>query len=247
MDYTHVLEKIYKDLPNFHINSSLSLTKSNINHITNYNKSIDLKCKIREWKDYDIEYWKSYGISLSWLKYAEVYPISHKIIIKDNKTYTFPADKYAYVFVERKENNITLKIYQPFNLNGYKWCNKHDSSVISLWTKIPKYGDKVCICASLKDALCLWSNTDIPAIAVQGEGYNISNTAIQELKKRYKQIYILFDNDPPGLVNGVNLAEKTGFCNIVLPNIYEAKDVSDLFKVLQDKEKFKTIIINLFK
>ena len=53
------------------------------------NRHIDLQCKVREWRDYDIKYWESYGISLKWLKYANVYPISHKIIIKDNIRYAF--------------------------------------------------------------------------------------------------------------------------------------------------------------
>ena len=48
-----------------------------------------MKCKTREWKDYDIIYWESYGISLKWLKYAEVYPISHKIVEKDGKKYNY--------------------------------------------------------------------------------------------------------------------------------------------------------------
>ena len=113
------------------------------------NSNIDLKCKVREWRDYDIKYWDAYGIPLKWLKYADVYPISHKIVIKDNISYTFGADKYAYAYVEFKEGKTTLKIYQPFNKSGHKWSNRHDKSVISLWTKVPNTGDKVCICSSL--------------------------------------------------------------------------------------------------
>jgi DNA primase len=105
----------------------------------------------------------------------------------------------------------------------------------------------ICICASLKDALCLWANTGIPSIAVQGEGYSMSDTAIEELKRRFKHIYILFDNDEAGLVDGVKLAEQTGFTNIVLPRINEAKDISDLYKSLENKEQFKELMINLFK
>lgn len=210
------------------------------------NCTSELKCRIREWKDYDIDYWESYGISRKWLDYAEVYPISHKIIIKNNKEYVLGADKYAYAFVERKEGNITLKIYQPFNKHGYKWSNKHDRSVISLWTKIPKQGEKVVICSSLKDALCLWANTGIPALAVQGEGYDISDTAINELKKRYKEIYILFDNDKPGLEDGKKLSKRTGFTNLILPQFEGGKDISDLYKI-GGKDLFKKIVITLFK
>lgn len=248
ISYTEVLIKISNDINNFKGTSNINiLNNTSIKSLNNYRSESTLECKVREWKDYDIEYWESYGISLKWLKYAEVYPISHKIIIKDKQRYVLGADKYAYAYVERKEGKVTLKIYQPFNKNGYKWSNKHDTSVVSLWTKVPEYGDKICICASLKDALCLWSNTGIPCIATQGEGYRISETAVKELKRRYKNVYILFDNDEAGLIDGKKLAEETGFINLVLPKINEAKDVSDLYKSLNNKKDFIDIILTLFK
>lgn len=241
--FKETLHRINEDIPSFRntiINKPCYISKRN------YDNSSDLQCKVREWKDYDIEYWKSYGISLKWLKYAEVYPISHKIVLKDGQRYVFGCDKLAYAYVERKEGKVTLKIYQPYNKMGFKWSNKHDSSVISLWTKIPKEGDKVCICSSLKDALCLSCNTNIPALAVQGEGYSMSDTAIAELKKRYKKVFILFDNDEAGLIDGEKLSKKTGFTNLILPTFEGGKDISDAYKVL-GKEQFLKIILNLFK
>lgn len=222
----------------------ITLNKSNNRVVVKKSVNTDLKCKIREWKDYDIKYWESYGINLKWLKLAEVYPISHKIIVKDNHSYVFKADKYAYAYVEHKEGKVTIKIYQPLN-KKYKWSNKHDKSVISLWTKVPEYGDKICICSSLKDALCLWANTGIPSLSIQGEGYSMSKTAIDELKRRYKKIYILLDNDITGLLDGVKLAEETGFINIILPQFEGGKDVSDLMKA-KGKEAFLKTILPLF-
>lgn len=222
-------------------------SKPKINRISSQKETTSLQCKIRDWKKHDIEYWASYGISLKWLKYADVYPISHKIVIKEGKKYVFGADKYAYAYIEYKEGNVSLKIYQPFNKAGYKWSNKHDRSVISLWTKVPKYGDILCICSSLKDALCLWANTGIPAIAVQGEGYTISNTAISELKRRYQKIFIIFDNDEVGLMDGEKLSSLSNFTNIVLPKFKEGKDISDLYYILQDKNRFINIMTNLIK
>lgn len=246
--FEDTLLKIYSDIPKFKNNS--------INNVKVFkhgskdkliDNNIELKCKIREWRDYDIEYWKSYGISIEWLKYADIYPISHKIVIKGGKKYIFNADKYAYAYVERKEGKVTLKIYQPYNKKGYKWSNRHDKSVISLWTKVPEYGDKICICSSMKDALCLSANTNIPAIAIQGEGYNMSDTAIKELKRRYKHIYILLDNDKAGIKDGIKLSKQTGFTNLVLPNIDNKKDISDLYKHLKDPIKFREILTGLFK
>jgi hypothetical protein len=247
--YVEVLNTVYKDLSNMvTTNRDIKVTKgisANIHNVF-FKNEFDLKCKVREWRDYDITYWASYGIPLRWLKYADVYPISHKIIIKNGMTYTFRADKLAYVYVEHKEDTVSLKIYQPLNKDGYKWCNRHDKSVISLWTKIPKEGDRLCICSSLKDALCLWCNTGIPAIAPQGEGYKMSDTAIKVLKSRYKRIYILFDNDAPGIKDGEVLSKETGFKNIILPTFDGGKDISDLYKTLNSHNEFVKIIKGLF-
>ena len=244
--FKEVLSKINEDISKFCGGVNIhSYTSCAIRSTSSYNKDTDLQCKVRDWRSYDIEYWASYGITLEWLKYAEVYPISHKIVIKDGHRYVFGADKYAYAYVEHKEGKVTLKIYQPFNKAGYKWSNKHDKSVISLWTKVPEYGDKICICSSLKDALCLWANTNIPSLSIQGEGYNMSDTAISELKRRYKEIYILLDNDEAGLKDGLSLSESTGFTNVVLPKFEGGKDISDAFKIL-GKEKWLKLIVPLF-
>lgn len=238
--------RVYNDLGTKSFGTKVGVGSYSSRSRVKINTFIDLQCRVREWRDYDIEYWSSYGIPIEWLKYADVYPISHKIVVKDDCNIVFAADKYAYAYVEFKEGRTTLKIYQPFNKNGYKWSNRHDRSVISLWTKVPAYGDKICICSSLKDALCLWANTGIPALAIQGEGYGISNTAVSELKRRFKEIYICLDNDSAGLKDALHLASNTGFINIVLPQFEGGKDISDLYKVLQNKEKFKETLLNLF-
>lgn len=248
--YKDMLNHLWKDLPSFS-NANVQFNSMKSERSYQYqslkSRSIDLQCKVREWRDYDIEYWASYGISLEWLKYADIYPISHKIVIREGQRYVFGADKYAYAYIERKEGKVTLKIYQPYNKGGYKWSNRHDRSVISLWTKVPEYGDRICICSSMKDALCLWANTGIPALAIQGEGYGMSDTAIGELKRRYSHIYILLDNDEAGLQDAVKLSESTRFTNIVLPKVNDAKDISDLYKSLQDPNRFRGIIMPLFK
>jgi hypothetical protein len=241
LSFREMLHMIYKDFKHRIHSGHIVSKRPNFKSLEVNNTKVE--CIVREWKPYDEEYWNSYGISLKWLKFADVYPISHKIITKDNIQYVFKADKLAYAFVEFKDNNTTLKIYQPYN-KQFKWCNKHDKSVISLWKKIPEKGDKLCICSSLKDALCLWANIGIPAISLQGEGYNMSQTAIDNLKSRYKDIYIMLDNDSAGLLNAKNLADKTGFINVVLPD-YNAKDISDLYKVTS-KNQFINILKPLF-
>lgn len=193
-----------------------------------------IEVKIRKWRDYDLEYWKTYGISGKWLNFGEIYPISHIIKTKENTQYIFPVEKYAYVYVERKDNKVSFKIYQPYSTE-YKWISKHDSSVWDLWTKIPERGDKLIITSSRKDALCLWENTGIPALSLQGEGYIPKEHVMQQLKDRFSNIYVLYDNDYTHEVNngrkyGKTLSDKFNLIQIEIPEMYKSKDPSDLYK-----------------
>jgi hypothetical protein len=223
-------------------NPKYSVSKNNY-HRTGASK---ISVKVRKWKNYDLEYWNSFGIGLEALEYAEVYPVSY-IFLNDKMgdPMVISADKYAYAYVERKEGNLTLKIYQPFNKKGYKWMNNNDKSVIGLWNKLPQKGEIVCICSSLKDALCLWVNTGIPSVYLQGEGYNISNHALNDLKQRFKRVCILLDNDLPGINYANKLSEHTKCENIVLETFNEGKDISDFYKA--HKDIFVPTMYKLFK
>ena len=234
-------------------------------------ESTKIQVAVRPWKAHDLEYWASYGVEKQWLKYAEIYPISHKIVTKkDNETgkqrkYIFSSPKYCYCYTERKRGILSLKIYSPLS-KTHKWCSKMDASVISLWTKVPEYGDRIIIASSTKDALAISCNLHIPAIALQGEGYNISNTAINELKRRYKKVYISFDGDDAGKEYAKKLSESTGFEIISCPTIKTpkqnrevaaklikeglqkkdtAKDWSDIFLYF-GKERFMQEFANAF-
>lgn len=252
--YKEVLTRINKDIPKFcsieipdiHKHASCTV-KSTIE----CKKSTDLQCKVRNWASYDIEYWESYGISLDWLKYAEVYPISHKIITKDGKRYVFGADKYAYAYVERKEGKVTLKIYQPFNKKGYKWSSNINRSVWSLWTKIPKYGMNLIISSSVKDCLNIMCNLKIPSICLQGEGYLPKPHIMEELKSRYKNIIVFFDNDfanpnNPGHNDAKKLSKEYNLKMVEIPKEYKSKDPSDLFKKY-GRDKYLEIMNKILK
>lgn len=201
--------------------------------------------KVRDWKEHDRNYWQSYGCDIRLLKYAEVYPVSHTIITKLGKTYTIAAPKYCYVFIERKEGKITKKIYSPF-AKEHKWTTDNDKSVIGLWEKVPDKGDRLCICSSLKDAVCLWTNSKIPCVYIQGEAFDMSDTAINVLKQRFDRIYICLDNDEAGLKDAVKLCQRTGFENVVIPQFEKGKDLSDYYKAY-GSEMFKKNVVQLFK
>ena len=243
-----VYRKIYNDFTSVNYKSCCCknrITKTIIKQKSN----IDIKVKIREWKPWDIEYWSSYGINKQWLNYCDIFPISHIFLIHQNgEQIVISADKYAYVYIERKDNKVSLKIYQPYSTN-FKWMSKHDASVWDLWTKIPDKGDKLIITSSRKDALCLWANTGIPSLSLQGEGYIPKEKVINQLKDRYKKIYVFYDNDFKNEVNngrnyGKAIADKFDLQQIEIPTEYKSKDPSDLYKNW-GKEVFLNVINSL--
>jgi hypothetical protein len=229
----------------FKMKQTKTLTRKESSELTK------IQVKVRPWRDYDLEYWGSNGITLDWLKWADVYPISHKIITKLDKQYVFPADKYSYVYVEHKDAKVQLKIYSPYNKNGFKWCTSTDRSVWSLWDKIPQFGDNLIITSSLKDCLNIMANLYIPAICLQGEGYNPKPHVVQQLINRYKNIVLFYDNDYNSLTNSgrkdaLALHKQYGFPMVEIPAYFEAKDPSDLYKKY-GKESYLNIMKFILK
>jgi len=234
--FSEVILRIYEDLPNI-INKTSGISKGSYfvhNRSISYQDGTKLKVAIRKWKDYDIKYWNSYGISLPWLEFGKIFPISHIFIEKGKEQFAVSAEKHAYVYVEKKDKQFSIKIYQPFS-DFFKWRSQHDSSVWDLWRQLPAKGEKLIITSSRKDALTIWENTLIPACSLQAESTYPKVQVINQLKRRFKKIYILYDNDFNkkenwGRIFGRKLASEFGLIQIEIPERLQSKDSSDLFK-----------------
>lgn len=249
--YRDALWRIYNDLV-LNPNSVTSVIQSPSNTTHRQKRKspvVDIQVAIRTWKPWDIEYWNSYGVTKRFLKFSNVYPISHVFFIKeDGSCVTIPADKHAYAYVEAKDEKISLKIYQPFS-KTCKWVNKHTADVWDLWQQLPLTGDNLIITSSRKDAMCIWCNTGIPACSLQAESYLPKQSVINELKRRFKKIFILYDNDFTKDVNhgreyGRLLATTFNLPQIELPTVLRAKDSSDLYQ-LRGPEVLRKTIFNL--
>ena len=189
--------------------------------------SATIQIKTKPFTEEDLKYWNSYGISLKYLKLGNIYALDYFFL---NGKY-YKAVKYSYVFIEKKDNKASYKIYQPYS--HIKWINNNNYSVWELWTLLPKYYDKVIITSSRKDALSIIENNRIPSVALQSETTMPKEKVIEELLRRFEKVYVLFDNDYTKEVNfgqqaALKLVDKFGLENIVIPEYYKSKDYSDL-------------------
>ena len=211
------------------IRNTSTIKKSNKKITSN---RLRVSVTIRPWQIRDKNYWsKKYGLSQAQLEYCKIYPISHFFI---NGTCT-KAQDLAYAFVEGKDGNQTFKIYQPYADPENKWFNNNDYSTWELWTQMPKTGDTLIITSSRKDAAViksLFSSEVITSCSLQSEGVSPKQSVVDELKSRFKRVFVMYDNDfnskeNRGRIAGAKVAESTGFIQIEIPDGCNVKDPSD--------------------
>jgi hypothetical protein len=229
------MDKI-KDLDRFIIPNESMHRYSNKEktYVNTTNKRLDthknIEVATRPFNEDDLTYWKNQGVEEKWLKFGEVYPISDICVGRN----WFKAEKYAYVYVEYKDNLVSKKVYQPFS-KRLKWICNHDSSVWDLWQQVMKSNsDKLIITKSRKDALCIWSNTKIPCTSLQAEGFLPKEHVLNQLKEKFKKIWILYDNDYDKVKNygreyGSKISKLYNIPQIEIPNEYQSKDASSLY------------------
>ena len=195
---------------------------------------------VRPWKLKDKKYWgDKYGLSKAQLDYCKIYPISHFFV---NGLCTI-AQPLAYAFVEEKDNIQTFKIYQPEVEGKGKWINNNDFSTWELWTQLPKTGNVLIITSSRKDAAViktLYSSEVITSCSLQSEGVKPKQAVVNELKSRFKHIFVMYDNDygsdvNRGRVAGENIAKATDFIQIEIPDGCQVKDPSDYVEAFGSK------------
>ena len=173
----------------------------------------------------DTNYWSQFHISLPTLKKYNVSSIKYYLcngIVKG--IYKNDNPMYAY----KVYNNF--KIYRPLGDKYTKWRNNLTEYDIQGFKQLPKKGDILFITKSLKDVMCLYE-MGIPAISPSSESTFIPDDILEDLKKRFKRIIILFDRDAAGVKYSRKVSLKTGLEACFIPKYLNAKDVSDAVKL----------------
>jgi hypothetical protein len=201
------------------------------------NKKVTIiKKKSRPWMVKDAKFWSQYLISKKTLIKFAVTPISHYWINDSRFTCKL---SYAYKIGNK------YKIYSPYE--EVKWMSNTNSKQIQGYDQLPKQGDLCIITSSLKDVMCLFE-MGIPAVAMQSEMRLPLRNQIEELKQRFKQVAIFYDNDftnpnNPGQAMAAKICkEYYPMSNIIIPNQYKLKDPSDYIAHFKRTEGLQTLI-----
>jgi hypothetical protein len=213
------------------------VAKKNVEVKSIPSKPAIIRIKRRKWNDgIDKEYWGKYGFKRAVLSFFNIFPISHLwvngkyIVIKEKEP------SYAYVLEEGE-----YKILSPYSM--FKWITNGKGSIQGL-KQIPSEGDLLIITSSLKDAMLLWI-LGCPAIAPASENTAINIEQVEELKKRFTNIVVFFDNDEAGIRAAEAYKETYGLPYVHLPE-GPSKDISDYY-VANGREKTHEMMNNLIK
>lgn len=187
----------------------------------------------QEFTKVDINYWKQFNITVDTLKKFGVSSIKYYLcngIVKS--IYKEDNPMYAYKVYNH------FKIYKPLADKYTKWRNNLTELDIQGFKQLPKTGDILIITKSMKDVMCLYE-MGIPAISPSSESTFIPDKILEQLKKRFKRIIILFDRDQAGAKYLRKISLKTGLKGMLIHKKFKAKDVSDAIKA-NGFEKIKT-------
>ena len=182
--------------------------------------------KERQWTTEDRKFWLSFRIGKTMLEEYNVRPIDYYNLIKDDSGEVNKltiGSKWCYGYFDK--NGEVYKMYQPFS-KKYKFykAKPYLQGKDQLTYKQPY----LVICSSLKDSMCLKSmGYNIDVLSPDSENTMIKPHIIEHLKKKYKKVITLFDNDDAGR-HAVEVYLKEYKIHGFVPTI--CKDISDAMK-----------------
>lgn len=159
-----------------------------------------------------LDFWKQYGIKKTTLEKFNVKQVMSVNGFTHQKSFIY------YL------NNGRYKIYSP----GAKvrfWGTMVKTDIFGI-DQLPETGNLLVITKSLKDVMVL-HEMGINAISYAAESVTPSKESINELRKRFKNIVLLYDNDKPGMDHSDRISKIHGLKKMFMKT---AKDISDCVK-----------------
>lgn len=181
---------------------------------------------------FDLKFWNSFNITIQDLNKWNITKIKKAIINKPDKNPLEIYSKYnspvfCYTLAENK-----YKLYRPFE-KDYKWFS--NTNMLQGYDKLPNTGNILIISKALKDVICL-SKMGYNAFAPGHETAVISVTVLEAIQRRFKNIFVFYDNDYDKKENWGQMAAMRLLDNgleaknLMIETAWKSKDISDFIK-----------------
>ena len=215
--------------------------KINLNPIKIKDKEISkIQIEVQEFTDGELKWWGKYGISKDILKRFDVYSCKH-VFLNDQLFAESQQHCPIFGYYGKKYQGLELwRCYFP-KRTSFRFITNWPSKKIQGYDQLPKKGKLLVITKSMKDSMCLYS-CGITACAPNSENLFIPDKVLEDLKNRFENIVVLYDNDKPGLYNMAKIRkEHPELTYVFIPKRYGSKDISDFYKDYGRKETLNLI------
>lgn len=195
-----------------------------------------IQVEIRNWQQYELDWWAKYGITENTLKKFKVFSCKN-VFLNGNLFYLEQPNQLVFGYYGGIKQDIEQwRIYFP-RKNKYRFIANWKSTQIQGAHRLNKNGgDILVITKSLKDVMVLYEY-GIQAIAPCSENVFVTDSQYQRLKAKYKHIFLLYDNDRPGQRASIRIHKQYPDLKILfIPKKSGCKDFSDFRKVHGDKK-----------
>ena len=215
--------------------------KINLNPIKIKDKEISkIQIEVQEFTDSELKWWGKYGISKDILKRFDVYSCKH-VFLNDQLFAESQQHCPIFGYYGKKYQGLELwRCYFP-KRTSFRFITNWPSKKIQGYDQLPKKGKLLVITKSMKDSMCFYS-CGITACAPNSENLFIPDKVLEDLKNRFENIVVLYDNDRPGLYNMAKIRkEHPELTYVFIPKRYGSKDISDFYKDHGRKETLNLI------
>lgn len=225
-------------------------------------KKPNIELVVRNWNEYDKEYWSKFGVPLQYLNINFIYPVEQYYInrkINPEPKYFYNANDpcYGYCLGQDRSGVYNIKLYFPNrnktvtrfitncnHLEGIYNLDKTDYDIIVI-TKSTK--DRVSLGAAILRINSLYGGVDkkVGVINIPHETYKLRQNEFDWLKGKLSdrgKIVSLMDNDSTGKHEAIWLRNNYQITPLLIPVIYCAKDFAEFVS----KHKFDEVV-NLIK
>lgn len=193
----------------------------------------------------ELNYWQKFGITEETLERFNVKALAQfSSVNKNGNPYSIKSNVENFIFAY--ENDNWVKLYKPLGDKQFRfqYLGRKESDFIFGWKQLPENGEIVFITGGEKDVMSLVA-LDFNAISLNSETAALLNNIANELKQRFRNVIVLYDNDETGIKHSDILAKKHNFNRLVLPEIpNNGKDIADFFST-STKESFLHLLSSL--
>ena len=228
-NYYQALEIIAKDFRLIE-GSKSSIVKPKIVESIRETSNCKIQVTIKKFTETELEWWKQFGIDKNLLKKYHVYSLQYVFLNGELKfTSSEQCPIYGYYFGKDKNSNELWKIYFPTNKDkGIRFINNLPTKKLQGYKQLDKNNNILIITKSMKDCISLRA-FGLNAVAPSSESTFCNDKQIEEFKKRFEHIIVIYDQDKAGKVNMAKIRRSYPELNyFVIPKEYNSKDFSDL-------------------